>query len=90
MIVEQYRNLLYNGMPPRCTATTPLTTLKPGVRAMAKTNIPTHYWVYKLTCSKTAMSYVGMTKNKDRRVSEHRNDSSGKKLRAAIELYGFD
>ena len=57
---------------------------------MATTDAINSHWIYKLTCLPTGKSYIGMTKNRARRLVEHTNNSSGKKLRAAIELYGIE
>lgn len=57
---------------------------------MTDPNVPKTYTIYKLTCKTTKLSYIGMTSNFARRKGEHGNDSSSKKLRAAIELFGPD
>jgi group I intron endonuclease len=83
-IIPEY----YIGVPPAYDGTAPLTTLKVGVRAMADETVSQRHYVYKMTCSDTGKSYIGMTKNLKHREMEHRGGNSPRKLRAAIELYG--
>lgn len=49
------------------------------------------YLIYKLTCTISNKSYVGLTKNLPARLRDHRKQASGcKALRAAIAKHGWD
>ena len=80
-----------SGTPLACDEAALLTPARRKFHAMAEEQLQETHYIYKMRCCVTLMSYVGRTKHPgEQRKAEHRNGSSGKKLRAAIELYGFD